>query len=278
MVSSSTDAANTTGANAVAGTAGRNSAGQDPAGQDPARRLLFWAAVSTAAMAVLALALGVTTLPHSGPNCRGSCVGYPYTGGAEFVPRDFWWMYPGSLVALLAVAMLMVVPRRDSPVAALAARMSVVLAAIAAGALVTDYGIQLAVIQPALIKGETDGIGLLSQYNPHGVFIALENVGYLLLGLAFAAAGVAAAARSRGERAVRGMFGFGGALIVVALLGYALTYRADLEYRFEVAGIAVDWLVLIITGVLLGAGARRRPSTDARAPAVELRRDAGQNG
>lgn len=120
----------------------------------------------------------------------------------------------------------------------------------------------MAVIQPALIKGETDGIGLLSQYNPHGVFIALENVGYLLLGLAFAAASVAADARSRLERVVRGVFGAGGALTVVALIGYALYYRADIEYRFEVAGIAIDWLVLIITGILLGVGSRKRPSTD----------------
>ena len=227
------------------------------------RQLLFWTAVSTAAMTATALAIGVTTLPRSGPNCRSACIGYPYTGGAEFAPRDYWWMYPASLMALLAVALLMTLPRRDGAVAGLAARMSVVLAAIAAGALVIDYGIQVAVVQPALIKGETDGIGLLSQYNPHGVFIALENVGYLLLGLAFAAAGVAADARSRLERVVRGVFGVGGALTVVALIGYALVYRADIEYRFEVAGIVIDWLVLIITGVLLGVGSRKRPGTDS---------------
>lgn len=227
------------------------------------RRLLFWTAVSTAAMAAAALAIGITTLPRSGPYCRSACIGYPYTGGAEFAPRDYWWMYPGSLVALQAVALLMTLPRRDGAAAALAARMSVVLAAIAAGALVTDYGIQLTVIQPALIKGETDGIGPLSQYNPYGVFIALENVGYLLLGLAFAAASVAAGARSRLERVIRGVFGAGGVLTVVALIGYALVYRADLEYRFEVAGIAIDWLVLIITGILLGVGSRIRPSTDS---------------
>jgi hypothetical protein len=144
-------------------------------------------------------------------------------------------MYPASLMALQAVALLMILPRRDGAVAALAARMSVVLAAIAAGVLVTDYGIQVAVVQPSLIKGETAGIGLLSQNNPHGVFIALENVGYLLLGLAFAAASVAADARS----------------------------RADIEYRFEVAGIVIDWLVLIITGILLGVGSRKHRSTDS---------------
>ncbi|HEY6798555.1 MAG TPA: hypothetical protein VI248_28080 [Kineosporiaceae bacterium] len=228
---------------------------------DRERGLLFWTAVSTAAMAATALAIGITTLPRSGPNCRSACIGYPYTGGAEFAPRDYWWMYPASLVALQTIALLMILPRRDSAAAALAARISVGLAVIAAGTLVTDYGIQVAVVQPALIKGETDGIGLLSQYNPHGVFIALENVGYLLLGLAFAAAAMAADPRSRPERVARGVFGVGGALTVVALIGYALAYRSDIEYRFEVAGLAIDWLVLIITGILLGVGSRKRPDT-----------------
>lgn len=236
---------------------------QVPSVADHERRLLFWTAVSTAAMTVAALAIGASTLPRSGPNCRSACIGYPYTGGVEFAPRDYWWMYPGSLVALQAVALLMILPRRGGAAAALAARMSVVLAAIAAGTLVTDYGVQVAVVQPALIKGETDGIGLLSQYNPHGVFIALENVGYLLLGLAFAAAGAAVDARSRLERVVRGVLGVGGALTVVALLGYALVYRADLEYRFEVAGIVIAWLVLIVAGILLGVGSRKRPDTDS---------------
>jgi hypothetical protein len=94
------------------------------------------------------------------------------------------------------------------------------------------------------------------------VFIALENIGYLLLGLAFAAAAVGADARSRLERVVRGVFGAGGALTVVALIGYALVYRADIEYRFEVAGLVIDWLVLIVTGILLGLSSRKRPGTD----------------
>jgi hypothetical protein len=153
--------------------------------------------------------------------------------------------------------------------------LAVVRAASAAGALVTDYGIQVAVIQPALIKGETDGIGLLSQYNPHGVSIALENVGYLLLGLAFAAASVAADARSRLERVARGVFGAGGVLTVVALIGYALIYRADIEYRFEVAGIAIDWLVLIIAGILLGVGSRKHPSTGSAGARRDRRTDPG---
>jgi hypothetical protein len=86
----------------------------------------------------------------------------------------------------------------------------------------------------------------LSQLNPHGVFIALENVGYLLLALAFAVIGVSMAARSRPERVAQIVFIVGGTATPLALIGYAAAYQADLGYRFEVAGIAIDWLVLII--------------------------------
>lgn len=33
------------------------------------------------------------------------------------------------------------------------------------------------------MHGETEGITLLTQYNAHGIFIALEELGYLLMSL-----------------------------------------------------------------------------------------------
>jgi hypothetical protein len=135
--------------------------------------------------------------------------------------------------------------------------------------LVSDYAIQLAVVQPSLVKGETDGLGLLSQYNPHGVFIAMEDVGYLLLGMAFVGIGAAMAAPARPERAARIVFVAGGAATVLALVGLAVGYRADLGYRFEVVAIALDWLVLIVVGTLLSVASRprrRHPATRRTAP------------
>ncbi len=216
-----------------------------------------WLAGGTAFVAMLALGVGISTPPRSGPNCVSACIGPPYTGGAGFVPRDYWWMYPASLLALLAIALFATLPHRSTPAAVLSARVAVPLAAIAAGALVADYALQLTVMQPSLLKGEAAGLGLLSQYNPHGVFIALENVGYLLLGVASGCAGLAMTVHSRLERVARAVLVTGGAVTVLALVGFALAYRSDLEYRFEVAGIAIDWLTLIVAGVLLCTAWRR---------------------
>ena len=225
--------------------------------EQPGNRWLFAISLSVTVAAVAALAVGVFTPAHSGPYCRSDCIGYPYTGGAQFVPRDFWWQYPAALVAVLALVLVSAQPARHSAGARRAHRVATSLAAVAAGVLLTDYGIQLMVVQPSLVKGETEGLGLWSQLNPHGVFIALENIGYLLLALAFVSLGAAMTVRARPGRAARIVFIAGGTLTVFALIGYAVAYRADLDYRFAVVAIAVDWLVLIIAGALLAVAARR---------------------
>ena len=38
--------------------------------------------ILTGLMAVVSLAMAITTLPRSGPYCRSGCVGYPYTDAA----------------------------------------------------------------------------------------------------------------------------------------------------------------------------------------------------
>lgn len=47
--------------------------------------------------------------------------------------------------------------------------------------LVGDYFVQFSVVPISLMSGETEGITLLTQYNAHGVFIVLEELGYLLM-------------------------------------------------------------------------------------------------
>lgn len=138
------------------------------------------------------------------------------------------------------------------PDSKLPAAVAVCFTTIGATVIAGDYGIQLTVLQPGLLTGQTEGLSALSQYNPHGVFIAMENVGYAAFGVAFLFLGGAlAAAASRLERVVRWVFTVGGALIVAALVISALVYRAALDYRFELISLSITWLVLITAGVLL---------------------------
>ncbi len=220
-------------------------------------RLGFWTATLTAGCATAALALGVATPPRSGPNCRDGCIPYPYTDGAAFVPRDYLWMYPAFLMAAVFVALVLCIHHRARGDQQVWSGIGLCFAAIAAAVLTTGYFIQLAVMQPSLLKGETEGLTLFSQYNPHGVFIALEDLGYLMVGVALLFTGVALVGSGAVERAVRWLFIVGGLAAIGALIGLSLIYGQDLEYRYEVIVIGIDWTALIVGGVLLSILFRR---------------------
>lgn len=231
---------------------------------DLGRRVGFWTAVSTAVVGLAALGLAVTTLPRSGPYCQSNCVRYPYTDAVAYVPRDYLWMYPALLLTVLFVMLAACVHEEAPRRVRLLSRMGVAFAVIAATAIVVDYAVQLTVMQPSLLKGETAGLAALSQYNPHGVFIALENVGYLAMAVAFVFLGTVFPGPSGLMRGLRWVFVVGGVVTVLLLLVFAVWYRSDLDYRFEVFAILVDWLVLIVAGVLLGRYFRRSGTLGGR--------------
>lgn len=224
-------------------------------------RLVLWVAVLTALTAVISLAMAITTLPHSGPYCRSDCVGYPYTDAAAFVPRDYLWMYPALVLTLLAVVLMESIHHQLALSRRLLSRIAVAFTTMGAAILIVDYASQLTFLQPALLLGETEGLSPWSQYNPHGIFIALENVGYGLLSFAFLFVGAAMVGTPWKLWPAAGwVFVCGGALVLAALVLYSTIYRLRLEYRFEVAAIGVTWLVLIAAPVLLSiALVRTRP-------------------
>jgi hypothetical protein len=220
-------------------------------------RLGLWSAVLIVALSVTAFGVGIATPPRSGPFCLRDCFDYPYTDGAAFVPHDFLWMYPGILVPLVYIVLVACIEHGAADDRRLLGQIGLCFAVIAAASIVTDYFIQLAVVQPSLLKGETEGLSLISQYNPHGVFIALEDVGYLLMGVAFVFAGAVFVGGSSLERAIRWILTLSGVIIVAALLGLAILFGADLEYRFEVTALTIVWTALIVAGVLLSVFFKR---------------------
>jgi hypothetical protein len=218
----------------------------------------FWAAVLTAAVTVLTFAIAVTTLPVSGPFCTANCVAYPYTDVAALVPHDYVWMYPAMLLLGLFVVLLACIHQAAAESRRLYSLLALVFGAVAAAILAADYYIQIAALQPSILRGEEEGLALVTQYNPHGIFIALEELGYLLMSVAFLFAGLVFGGAVRLERAIRWLL-VGGAL--TAFAAYAVLsflYGKELEYRFEVAAITINWTLLIVSGVLLSVWFRRR--------------------
>jgi hypothetical protein len=69
-------------------------------------RLGFWTAPLTAVFTAAAFTFGVTTPPRSGPFCTDSCIEYPYTDAAAYVPCDYLWMYRALIAVLLFVVLV----------------------------------------------------------------------------------------------------------------------------------------------------------------------------
>ena len=132
-----------------------------------------------------ALGLGITTPPRSGSNCSSECITAPYTDAAAFVPRDDLWVYAASVTVLVFVVLVACVHHAVAPSHRVFSQVALSFAVIAAAAAVLDYAVQLAVLQPALLRGELDGVSLWSMYNPHGAFIAFENTADLLMAVSF---------------------------------------------------------------------------------------------
>jgi hypothetical protein len=221
-------------------------------------RFDFIAAMLTAIATSIAFVLAILTPPKSGPFCTENCVGYPYTDIAAFIPRDFLWIYPALLPAPLFVMMLNSVHERATTDRMRFSRLALAFGAMAGTILTAVYFVQLRFVQPAVLKSELDGLSPWTQYNPHGVFIALEEAGYALMGVAFLFAGLAMSTDSRLLRAARTIFLVGFGSIATAFGALSIVYGADVEYRFEVAAISIDWTILIIAGTLLAIAYRRQ--------------------
>ncbi|MBN1876081.1 MAG: hypothetical protein JXA33_17790 [Anaerolineae bacterium] len=229
-------------------------------------RLGFWVSILTSVAAVAALGIAITTAPaRSGPNCPPlvdmgvlqSCVTYPYTDVAAYVPIEYIWMYPAFLLALLFVVLVICIHYTAPVDTKVASQIALSFASISATVHAINYFIQLTVIQPSLLKGELEGLSLFSQYNPHGIFIALEDLGYLLMGIAFLFIALVFVGRDKLERAIRFILIIGSILAVGGLILLALLYGSDLEYRYEVLSLTTDWIILIVTGILLSVFFKR---------------------
>lgn len=221
-------------------------------------RLGFYTAILTTAFTLVTFGIAILTPPLSGPFAAGAPIQYPYY--MEIVsrfPRDYIWMYPAMLLTALYLVLIACIHHYAPREKEIYSQISLAFAIISSMVLFADYFVQISVIQPSLLKGETDGIALMSQYNPHGVFIALEDLGYLLMSVSFLCAAPVFSGSDRIKRAICWVLSTGFVLTIISLVIISVKYGIHREYIFEVAAISINWLVLIVSGVLLSIVFRR---------------------
>jgi len=216
------------------------------------KRFCFYSAILTSLVTAVTFIIAIFTPPLTGPFCKSGCFEYPYNEIIERFPRDYLWMYPAILMILLYAFLMAGIHQAASAEKKIYSQVGLLYGIISATVLLIDYFVQVSVIQPSLINGETDGIALLTQFNPHSVFIALEELGYLMMSISFLFMAFVFAGTGSLERFIRWIFISGFGLSVLSFIIISMIYGLLREYLFEVTVITINFLVLIINGVLLG--------------------------
>jgi drug/metabolite transporter (DMT)-like permease len=91
-----------------------------------------------------------------------------------------------------------------------------------------------------------------------GCSIVLEELGYLLMSLSFVFLAPVFAHQGRLASAVQWVFVAGFVLTTAILVVISVYYGLERIDRFEIAAISIDWLVLVVNGILLSVLFRRR--------------------
>lgn len=209
---------------------------------------------ATLAMTILTLitwGFAMLAVPPSGPYCPDNCMEYPFSGLLEYYPRDYNWMYL-AVFQLFAFMIFSIFLHHNAPnEKKIFSSTGVVFAIISTTVLLSAYFIQFAVVPMSMMKGETEGIALLTQYNGHGIFIALEELGYITMSISLFFFFPIFAPANGLNKAIRWVLLLPVVLNILAFIYYSLQFGLDRSYRFEVAAISIDWLALIAGGILI---------------------------
>ena len=115
-----------------------------------------------------------------------------------------------------------------------------------------NYYVELAVISPNILIGETEGLALFVWANPYSIFIALEALGYGFMSLAtlFVAP---IFTKGKLERSIRWLFIVNGVIGIAGIIGYAL----NIGYMVILGGLLAWDILFPITTALLAVLFRR---------------------
>jgi hypothetical protein len=223
-----------------------------------AKRVDLYSAILTVVTTVITFGLAITAVPNAGAGCRVHCVGYPYLDTLSEFPSDYLWMPPAMILVVAYVVLVASIHAQASPQKWVYGQIGLSFALLSAVVLLGDYFVQFSVVPISLMNGQTEGIALLTQYNPYGVFIVLEELGYLLMSLSFVFLAPVFAHQGRLASAVQWVFVAGFVLTTAILVVISVYYGLERIDRFEIAAISIDWLVLVVNGILLSVLFRRR--------------------
>jgi hypothetical protein len=210
----------------------------------------YYISLFTAVITIITFGIAICTPPLSGPFCKSGCFEYPYHEIISRFPRDYFWMFPAIILSFSYMLMMISVHKAATPEKSVFSLAGVAFSVISTLILSVDYFVQVSFIQPSLLAGETEGIAMISQFNPHGLFIILEEMGFITMNISFIFLAPALTSSTRIERSLRLTFIIGFSLMLLSFAALVLIYGINREYRFEIIIISITWIELIIVSIL----------------------------
>ncbi len=217
----------------------------------------LYSSIALTILTIITFGFAMIAIPPSGPNCPGNCMDYPFSDLLTYYPRDYYWMYLAVFQLFAFIIFVVSIHYLASNEKKIFSSLGVAFALISTTVLLVDYFIQFAVVPMSMIKGETEGIALLTQYNGHGIFIALEELGYITMSIALFFLAPVFPSTNRLNKSIRWILFLPLFLNILSFILYSIKFGIDRNYRFEVASITVDWLFLITAGILISINFKR---------------------
>jgi hypothetical protein len=203
-------------------------------------------------LTIVTFGFAMMAIPPSGPYCPGNCMEYPFTDLLLYYPRDYYWMYLAIFQVFTFTVFIVTNHYNTHASRRLFTLLSISFTLISSTVLLIAYFTQFSVVPISVMKGETDGIALLTQYNDHGLFIAMEELGYITMSVALFFLAFAFSKSTRSERVIRIILITQLFLTITAFIFYSVKFGIERSYRFEVATITINWLAIIVVGILVG--------------------------
>jgi len=192
----------------------------------------------------------MTAIPPSGPYCPDNCMCYPFPDILLYYPRDYYWMYLAIFQLFAFVIFIVTNHYIVNAAKKLYTFLSISFALISSTVLLIAYFTQFSVVPISVMKGETDGIALITQYNEHGLFIAMEELGYMLMCLSLFSL-IPVFSKNKRCLPIKLTIFIASLLAMISFLMITLIHGLNKQDRFEIAIITIVWFTLIIVGFLL---------------------------
>lgn len=218
----------------------------------------YYSSLFLALLTILTFGFAMTAIPPSGPYCPGNCMNYPFSDILLYYPRDYYWMYLAVFQLFVFVVFVIANHFNVNLEKKLFTFLSIAFTVISSTVLLITYFTQFSIVPVSVMQGETEGIALITQYNEHGLFIAMEELGYITMSIALFFLAFAYSKDTRIEKAIRFILKSQIYLTVLTFVFYSMKFGIDRSYRFEVATITINWVVIIIVGILISIHFRRR--------------------